>query len=155
MNFQEYVESRSEKLPWTGCHIWSGSTNVGGYATSGRAQREQGTTIVHRALFNFVYGGVSSGLYVCHRCDTPCCVNPDHLFLGSPSDNARDRAVKCRSAPKKGEQNGRSRLTNQDVKKIKSLLTTNLRQREIGEMLGVDQTVISGIKTKKTWGHIQ
>lgn len=80
----------------TGCWEWQGYTNKKGYGSiriNGMKQR------VHRAMYNLFYGAIPNGMLVCHRCDNPKCCNPDHLFLGTYSDNLKDCWDKNRRAP--------------------------------------------------------
>lgn len=105
------VDSRRRKWVWddrvmpepnTGCHLWMGPLCRLGY---GRI-RPQGVgpnpspVLVHRVAWERVHGPIPSGVVVCHRCDVPSCVNPDHLFLGSQKDNLRDMFAKGRARPR-------------------------------------------------------
>ena len=78
-----------------GCWIWDGSYSKDGYGvmTIGRKQHR-----AHRASFQAYRGTIPAGHFVCHRCDRPACVNPDHLFSGSASDNTKDMIRKGRKA---------------------------------------------------------
>ena len=154
MNFQEYVENKSERLPWSGCHIWTGASTVFGYGRSNVAQRLYGTTIVHRALFQHLNGEIPKNAYVCHECDTPSCVNPNHLFLGSAVDNAQDRKMKNRSAPKFGHHNGRSKIKICDLPNIKQLISEGKHQKHIAKMFDVSQSAISRIKRGASWKYV-
>jgi hypothetical protein len=153
MNFIQYVEEMSVKIPWSGCRIWLGAITQGGYGRSEVARRKHGTTIVHRALFSELNGSVKSGLYVCHHCDTPQCVNPEHLYIGTPSDNAQDRAQKGRSAPKAGGLNGRAVLSDPQISFIKKTLGAGYKQSDVAKMYQVSQSTISRIKRGKSWGN--
>ncbi len=76
-----------------GCWEWQGSRNKLGYGITslrGRAIR------AHRVSWEIVNGPIPDGLLVCHRCDNPACVRPDHLFLGTQIDNLRDMRTKGR-----------------------------------------------------------
>lgn len=76
-----------------GCHIWQGSKIVRGY---GRLQVAGYTVLAHRHSYTLNVGPIPPGISVCHKCDNPSCVNPEHLFLGSAKDNADDMMAKGR-----------------------------------------------------------
>jgi hypothetical protein len=153
MSFVDYVEARSVRVPFSGCAIWTGSTTPGGYGTSIVAARLFGTTVVHKALFQALHGQVPKGMYVCHHCDTPACVNPEHLFLGSPSDNAQDRKRKGRSASRRGDCNGKRRLNSAQVDAIRQRLASGEPLSILADAHGVSISAISHIKHGRTWGE--
>lgn len=150
-DFLKYIERRSVKIPFSGCTIWMGSTTPGGYGTSFVARKLLGTTVVHKALFQHLNGSIQKGLYVCHYCDIPACVNPDHLFLGTPADNAQDRSTKNRNALKTGELNGRAVLTDEKVAFIKNGLLHGCKQLNLAKTYKVSQSTISRIKRGISW----
>ena len=154
LNFVQYVEANSVRLPFSGCAIWMGAQTAGGYGRSAVAAKRHNTTIVHRALFQELNGLVPNGLYVCHHCDTPLCVNPDHLFIGTPTDNAQDRKKKGRSASKRGELNGNKVLTYSDVEEIRVALEVGVKQSDLAWRYGVSFSTINHIKLGRTWGAV-
>jgi len=78
----------------TGCWEWQGSRHARGYGRIG--SRVAGVRAAHRAMWILKHGEIPNGMLVCHRCDNPPCINPDHLFLGTDLDNAKDRQAKRR-----------------------------------------------------------
>ncbi len=92
MTIQERIESRIEK-DTAGCWLWIGYTYRGyGYMSTAPGKSK----LVHRNYWEALNGEIPYGMCVCHTCDVPSCVNPDHLFLGTHTDNMQDRAKKKR-----------------------------------------------------------
>ena len=87
--FEKYVIPE----PMSGCFLWIGSVDGGGYGTfwDGRGRAK-----AHRYAWGQKHGPIPEGMHVCHKCDNPPCVNPLHLFLGTAKDNARDKIRKGR-----------------------------------------------------------
>ncbi len=90
------------------CWLWSGSTSTDGYGQTVLRQKVQRA---HRAAYEMFVGKIPQGLWVLHRCDTPLCCNPAHLFLGTCQDNVTDMIQKGRKNAPRGERNGRAKLT--------------------------------------------
>jgi DNA invertase Pin-like site-specific DNA recombinase len=89
---------------------------------------------------------------VCHHCDNKLCVNPRHLFLGTHADNMADMVSKGRQNI--GVQNPCAKLTESDVRTVRSLASHGVKQSQVAMMFGIDQSTVSNIKNRKTWSHI-
>lgn len=142
----DYVEKRTVVIAESGCWIWMLSTVRGGY---GKVSIDGKSHTAHRAIWEKKNGPVPSGLILCHRCDTPSCVNPDHLFVGTHSDNSLDMVTKNRAA--KGEKIGNSKLTSDVVGKIRSMTGT---YKSIGEAFGISESAVWYVRNNVTWRHI-
>lgn len=149
MDAKERLAFRSEPGP-NGCINFTGSKGKFGHgelAYKGVRYR------AHRLAYIAYIGPIPDGLVVCHACDNPSCINPEHLFIGTQADNLADARKKKRmKAPLVyGEQHGLSRLTESDVLKIRE---DNRPYRQIARDYGVNPSTIKRAKTGETWGHI-
>lgn len=114
----------------------------------------------HRYSYQHAFGEIPTGMLVLHQCDTPMCVNPGHLFLGTPQDNSDDKVAKGRHArgsfikeaqaanKARGERNGNSKL---DRTQISEILASKEPQRAIARRFCVSQALISKIQRKEIW----
>jgi hypothetical protein len=107
-----------------------------------------------RVIYEAYYGEIPEGMFVCHHCDNPLCVNPKHLFLGTPKDNSYDMTCKGRQA--KGNELPQAKLTENQVREINLLLYEgNLSTSKIAKLFGVAVNTIQDIKNGQTWKHIK
>lgn len=104
-----------------------------------------------------LHGDIPSNLVVCHRCDNPPCFNPDHLFLGTPADNTADMVGKGRHryVPHRGTTNGRTRLTEDQVRQIRALAAEGQSCRAIGREFGVAPGTVSSVVRRVNWGWVK
>ena len=134
----------------SGCWIWKASTrpNAKGQLY-GRHHNEFGSSEgAHRFSYRIHNNEEISGKYVCHKCDTPLCVNPNHLFLSDHTGNMKDMRIKGRSAKLFGEKNHVSKLTNSQALEIKS---SKLSQSKLASIYNVSQTTIGRIKRGESY----
>ncbi len=139
--------------PNSDCWIWTGAVGENGY---GRFRMSGKALIASRASWILFKGAIPDGLFVLHHCDTPLCVNPDHLFLGTSFDNNHDCIEKGRDNPRGGVwPNGE----NHPMVKLKSDQVIAIRNdarkyRLIANDYGVSISAIKAIKNKRIWRHL-
>lgn len=147
----EQFEAGYEIDPSTGCWEWQKCKTLGygRLAVAGTGKKSR----AHRQSHALHTGPIPDGMLVCHACDNPSCVNPDHLFLGTQSDNMADMTAKGRQS--RGEASGSAKLTKSDVLEIRDLaLHKVFTQAAIGALYDIDQTAVSKIHSRKSWRHI-
>lgn len=133
------------------CWEWIGAKTIDGYGQIGFKGAVRRAT---RVLWEIIYGENPGDLCVCHTCDNPSCVNPSHLFLATHQQNMQDRKRKGRNSCRKGQNNGRSKLTEKQILEIRSLNITN---KEISKIYKISPGHVSNIKRIKgnLWAHIK
>jgi len=134
----------------SGCWLWSGFLGRGGY---GQFRASDKTQPAHRFSYEF-YNGLSIGdksMCVCHKCDTPSCVNPNHLFLGSFQENMDDMKRKGRN--RVGSDHASAKLDDDGVVRLRALIKDGVPQRQIAKILGVSQSAVSHINTGRNRKH--
>jgi hypothetical protein len=175
MRFLAHVEPQED-----GCWYWRAFVEpITGYGQFGMDGR---TELAHRAAWCVIVGPIPAKMWVLHHCDIRHCVNPDHLYLGTQQDNARDMVVRGRAAcgdrngtrlhpeclargdrngtrlhPERvarGESAGAAKLTAEDVRDIRMLAKHGLPQRQIAFALGVSQRTIGRIVRLEAWAHV-
>lgn len=145
--FVERFWAQVDKRGETECWLWKGYVGSRGY---GYVKRDYRTLLAHRVSYQMACGS-TEGMSVCHRCDTPLCVNPNHLFLGTAQDNADDMVAKGRQGKPKGERHSQAVLTEDDV--IEILQSTD-SGKSAASRYGVTPSTISNIRSGKTWSHV-
>lgn len=143
--------SKANRSTADACWEWQAGctkTGYGEFGVSGKMLR------AHRVAWEIVNGPIPPAVDVCHRCDNRRCVNPDHLFLGTRSDNMRDCAAKgrVRGAVEPGERHSSAKLTEAQVLTI---LADNVSSHvELGLRYGVKKHHIYAIRVGKKWRHL-
>lgn len=137
--FEKFVE----RVPFSTCWIWMGATkpgvwNYGKFWLNGSLRK------AHRAAWTLYRGEIPDGMFVCHTCDVPLCVNPAHLFLGTPADNMADMATKGRDLEGRVTQGRKiARLSPEQVVEIRG---SALSHGQLAKQFGVSRTTIYSIK---------
>lgn len=135
-----------------GCWLWRGHVTKFGY---GVVSYKGKTVRVHRASWEKYRGPIPAGLDVLHKCDVRHCFNPDCLFLGSDADNVADMDAKGRRYVLRGEENGYSVLTEDQVADILSRPRVWGSGRDLAAEFNVSQSTISLIRLGKVWAHVE
>ena len=133
------------------CWPWMRGKNPCGY---GEMNWNGKPWLAHRIAYTLKVGPIPKGLCVLHRCDNPGCCNFQHLWLGTPLDNNRDREAKGRGNPQKGEQNYGAKLTRFNVVTIRKLSANRIPHATIAERFGINRHYVSLVVCKKRWKHV-
>jgi len=156
-NDRERFESYVERVPFSGCWIWTGARDHYGY---GRFWIGGEVMKAHRASW-LLDRGENPVEWVLHRCDVPACVNPAHLFAGDRTANMRDMAAKGRQvfqvSPQKiarGQLSCKANLTDDDVRSIKLRLARGASLSQLAIEYGLTKGAISHIRAGRNWAHI-
>lgn len=152
---RERFEAQFTPEPFSGCWLWNGATdhNERGF-DYGVININRSAKRAHRVAYELYIEPIpDSNHFVCHRCDTPSCVNPAHLFLGSNQVNISDCVAKGRNA--RGERSGAAVLTDKQVMAIRALYASGeYTYKTLGAQFGVDYTAIYKIVKQKRWRHL-
>lgn len=136
------------------CWLWTAGTSAGRYGNFTTPEHQKGMK-AHRFSWALHYGPIPDGLLVLHKCDVGLCIRPDHLFLGTQADNVKDCEAKGRGFHKRGSENGRALLSEEQVREIKVQFTGKRGECiKIANKYGVAVSVIRDIRSGKNWGWL-
>lgn len=144
----------------SGCWEWNGNAREDGYC---RTTYRSKNWYVHRLSYSSFVGEIPAGYDVCHRCDNRKCCNPAHLFIGSRKNNMDDAKSKGRISAgekhsvlvPKGEKSHFSKLTEDEVQRIREMAANGHTTREIASLFNVSPDNIRRIKRNNTWRHLK
>lgn len=141
----------------TPCWEWTAARRIHGYGVFGVAAGD--LRPAHRYAYEAVVGPIPAGMYACHRCDNPPCVNPDHIFIGTPADNVRDMHAKGREArgdrvTNRGEKSGMAVLTAAQVTEIRTRKAAGESHMALARAFGVSKATIKDIARGRSWTHL-
>lgn len=144
------------------CWEWRAACRRGGYGVITWAGRPEAA---HRVAWILQEGPIPEGIHILHKCDNPPCVNPRHLFAGTPKDNMLDKIRKGRGGrwtetnPQKQrkvqQRNYQLKLTEDQVLQIRTLRAEGVKQAELARRFGVTEMNISLIVRRLGWKHLE
>ena len=141
--------------PEEGCWPWVASTDEKGYGfikRGGYGRKGSSNIRAHRVSWMLFNGPIPEGMCICHKCDNPNCVNPEHLFLGTMKDNCHDRDRKGRQRSRKGEEHNLAKLNWRQVEELRDLvLAHGMSQGGVAQIFSISQTVVSKIVLGQLW----
>jgi hypothetical protein len=155
----EWIDSRVFVDTSTGCWLWRKRLNPDGYACDGQF-------FGHKTFYSHFVGD-PNGLHVLHKCDVRCCVNPQHLFLGTHQDNMRDMVRKGRQASgdrsgsrtkpeafPRGERHPHAKLNAEMVRVIRHEVAGGTSMRMLAKRFSVSAKQVSEVARNKVWKHV-
>lgn len=149
MNYAElldYLETRTVRVPFSGCWIWMGSSSKQGYGLAKLDGKLQG---VHRFVVETLLGQKLGVKEARHTCDVPSCVNPAHLLVGTKQDNENDKKLRGRLAV--GECAGGAKLTNAQAEAIRAEYIAGVKPAVIKAKYGISKSILSRVVRRITY----
>lgn len=148
---RDKLEHYAMPVPESGCWLWTGTTNNKGY---GRISVGGGRTqYAHRIAYIEFKGEIPDGFEVCHKCDTPACCNPEHLFVGDHTTNMQDasRKGRMRNDGKHGHEHVRAILT---IEQVRAIRTSSKSSRQWAIEIGCNRETIERARAGRTYRNV-
>ena len=137
------------------CWNWTAGRNHSGYGYFNKSSTKKAMCVLaHRWSYEEAFGTIPDGLCVLHRCDNPQCVRPEHLFLGTRTDNANDKVGKGRQRGPKGQANHKAIVSAEDVRIIRARHRNGEAPLALAKLFGLSRRNIYSIVHRTTWSHI-
>lgn len=138
------------------CWLWTATKNNKGYGMF-TISALIGKEVAHRVSYKLSKGPIPRGLFVCHECDTPACVNPKHLFLGTNRDNMRDMVAKGRAGKGpgfSGDTHPSSKFTSNQITEMRKAYVGGQTATSLAEQFGMDRSAINDVLGGRSWKRI-
>jgi HNH endonuclease len=148
VNTEESFWASCYKDP-SGCWLWTKNKSPKGY---GKTYWKNKDMRAHRLAFFFKNNYMPET--VCHKCDNPSCINPDHLFAGTHKLNMMDMKLKGRAARPKGVLHPMRKYSVEQIKEVRRLHSLNISLNEISKSVLIPKSYVRQIVLKQRWGHL-
>jgi len=136
--------------PMSGCWIWLGTLDKDGYGKTTHSRDGLKRDVrAHRLVYELLVGPIPHGALLRHSCDNPCCVNPDHLCVGTHQDNVADRVGRGRTS--RGDTHVCAKLTSDQVRAIRAATG---RLTDIAKQFNITDSHAYLIRSGRTWKHL-
>lgn len=136
------------------CWPWQAASTTRGYGIYTRGKLGKRRVYAHRYVYEMLVGPIPDGMFCMHKCDNPSCVNPNHLTVGTCSDNLRDMVMKGRSS--RGEKRWCAKLTEDDVRAIRARYAAGkVSICKLADEYGASLSAVQLVVHHKTWKHVE
>lgn len=151
LSLPKYIEAKVSPEPNSGCWIWLGAVDKDGYGkTTHTASGLKRHVRCHRLVYELLVGPIPKGKLLLHGCDNACCVNPEHMEIGTQVKNISDRDRRGRTA--RGDSHVCATLTTEKVLAIRS---TEGRTSDVARQFGITPSHVWLIKNRRIWKHLE
>jgi len=155
LSARDRIERDSVPEPNSGCWLWLRAVRPKSNGDYGVLWTGDKLVGAHRFSFEAFTGPIPDGLYVCHSCDNPICVNPEHLFVGTQRENLEDCDRKGRWPSRGGAKNGNAKITEADVAEMRRLRREGHKTLLIAYRFGISWRAAQAICAGTAWQHVE
>lgn len=158
----EYSEREREFNFWSmikvapsGCWEWTAGKNPQGYGKISITLFGKREQQAQRVAWIYKNGPIPNGRMICHHCDNPACINPDHLFVGTHKENSDDKVKKGRQWKPIGTLNPHTKINEDVVRTIRTLRGHGIAYKEVARISGSSENVVNHILNGRCWSHVK